>query len=134
MSGLHLKRLHADADSFLIWLGPDTPNKHGHTQVCTRSLGIHIDFPWSECVQQYDAPKRITLHLYWWHVLIALGSDGKSQVWHHREGNLYRWRRITWHPNRSIQCRKEFTAIKPHCGDLREWECSRLRHHRGSHA
>lgn len=121
---MHNRWVSIDRDTFIIWFE--------QCRSCNHGLGIHVDLPWSEDVKLYDAPQRIYLHLIWWSVAIGLG-DGKSQVWHHRDGNLYRWRRVTWHPNRSIQCRQKYFAEKPYCGEG-EWECSRLRHHRGAHA
>lgn len=130
MSGLHLKRLHVDSDSFIIWLGPNTLSERGHPRICEKGLGIHVEVPWSRCVKEFDAPPRINLHLYNWFVIIAYGREGKSQAWS-RKGVTERWRWITWHPNRDLQCRAKYVGT--HFGQTREWECSRLKGHKGDH-
>lgn len=127
MSGLHTKRLHWDTDSFIVWCGP----KDNRYQP---SLGIHIDFPWSEDVRQFDCPKRINLHLWNWHVMIGLTKDAKSQSWNHKEGNTERWRWVTWHPNhRKLCCHAPVHGSK-FGGRIRDWECGRLKGHKGDHA
>jgi hypothetical protein len=124
MTGLHLKRLHLDADSIIVWCGPkDNPYKP--------SLGIHIDFPWSADVRQYDCPQRINLHCWHWFVMIALNKESKSQAWS-RQGTTERFRWITWHPNHyKLCCREPYLATK--WGRTQEWECSRLKGHKGEH-
>lgn len=126
MSGLHLKRLHLDADSFIIWCGPkDNPYRP--------SLGIHVEHPWSNCVKEFDAPPRLYFHLFRWFVIIAMTKDAKSQSWNCREGNTERWRWITWHPDhRTLCCRALHTSTK--FGKTGEWECARLKGHKGDHA
>lgn len=125
---IHNRWLTIDSDTFIIWFR--------RTRSEINSLGVHMDFPWSEDVKRYDAPQRANIHLVWWFLTIALNRDGKSQVWHHKHGNVYRWRRITWHPAKSIQCRAKYVADKGPAVSLgpREWECARLRGHRGDHA
>ena len=129
MSGLHLKRLHIDSDSFIIWCGPDRKNERGFTMIHRPSLGIHIDFPWSEDVRLYDCPKRINLHLWHWYVMIG----AKSQVWTRKEGNTERFRWITWHPDHRRLCCREKHLTARWGGEEKEWECGRLRGHRGPH-
>jgi hypothetical protein len=57
----------------------------------------------------------------------------KSQVWTRKEGATDRFRRITWHPDhRTLCCRHRYVATK--WGRTQEWECGRLRGHKGNHA
>lgn len=120
--------LSVDRDTFIVWFRQSYSENNG--------LGIHVDLPWSECVREHDAPLRAYLHLVWLTVSIALNRDGKSQVWQPKRGNLYEWRWISFHPARSIQCRATYVADKggAFSNGPREWECARLRGHRGDHA
>lgn len=120
--------LSLDRDSFIIWFRQSYSENNG--------LGVHCEFPWSQCRKEFDAPPRIYLHLIWGSVSIAMRREGKTQAWNHKDGNLYEWRWVSWHPNRSIQCRAKYVADKGgvFSNGPREWECSRLRWHRGNHA
>jgi hypothetical protein len=123
------KRLHVDWNSFIIWCGPDTKNERGHSQMYRPSLGIAIDFPWSEDHRLYGCPIRVNLHLWRWFAMVGQ----KSQEWTRKKGTTERWRWITWHPDhRTMGCRAPI--VKTRFGVTKEWECSRLRGHRGEHA
>lgn len=123
-----MKRIYIDFNSLILWCGPDTKNEKGFSQLHKPSLGIVVDHPWCKDHRLYGCPIRINLHLWRWFVMIGQ----KSQVWNRKEGTIDSWRWITWHPDhQSMGCRTLKLGTK--FGTTKEWECSRLKGHKGDH-
>lgn len=115
--------VHADRDT-LIYFSPTNER---------RSIGIHVDLPWSEDVKDYDAPLRAYLHLWWWQGVVALSPKGKIQKWMPETGwhapRTYGW--WSFHPARDRLCRNRIELGTNRLGKPRYFECGRRRNHRG---
>lgn len=65
----------------------------------TKNFSIHVDHPWSKCVQEDGAPKRIYIHLFRIFITIALapGEGGQVYDWRHKKWTQ-KWSWITITP------------------------------------
>lgn len=122
MTALHLRRLYVDRDCLILYLGP-VDKRHD------RLLGIHVEFPWSECVRKFHAPYRLYIHGYFFSA--TLGA--KSQAWSPRTGYRERkWRHFAIALDRRFLCNAEFPNTFRYGGPVAR--CARVRRHRGEHA
>jgi hypothetical protein len=124
---MNIGPLHLDRDSISLGTATRSP-----IWIC-----LHVEHPWSECVQEYNAPARIYVNSTLGGLTIGLPSNRtwlfehgmayrtkvpwhivRSQRWNPFHGSTNDWDWITFHPSRRLTCRKSIGG-RSICGKLR---------------
>ena len=93
----------------------------------TWTYRIYVDFPWSEDVRKWGAPKRIYIHTKHWMWMIGLWPGNGAQVWNGTEGyseDKFAW--IVHHPKGNLHhpdaCGTPLVVLMNHKRKRREAE------------